>query len=206
MKKLIMLLIMGTMFLTNCKENSTDPSGDSVLWPFAVGNYWYFANYSYITSDPDTKEYFDTLKLIVEEEIVVENETWYKMNLGDNLFKNDENGVWLLDPDEDDQYLLENKTMILKYPSQVGDKWQEINDGSKYETIGLNEQVNVEAGTFSCLHFVAMNPYDDDYRTHLYFSPNVGYIKNKMIYEIIDENDVQDTVYNISQLVKYYVK
>ncbi len=198
-------IIVTLLFLTGC-DNSIGPISSEEIWPLKPGNVWL-----YRVEHPTWIK--DTLKMEITGTMIVsyggQNYTVSKMMFyGKNqsppeyqwLYWNGPDGVYAMGGvSPTDTFVV--KELELKYPSEVGDRWQYrsvaysfnrkefyIRDTLTYSLVGKEVPVETPAGKFKCYQYrFSQKPADDvgavwDY--NFYYSLGTGHVAEETISQL----------------------
>ena len=160
-KSIIILLALG--FLTNCKDNSTNPPDNSNgIIPLKIGNYWINKTTEHDSSGVIKATSYDTSRII--SSINLSGRLYYSTETHLFVF-NSSDGFCLKDTSD-----LSIQFLIYKYPGNVGDKFLQflMTDTTTIESI--NFEYTIPVGKFTCY------VYNTGNYQYEYLSPSVGVV------------------------------
>ncbi|MFZ5980019.1 MAG: BACON domain-containing protein [Candidatus Zixiibacteriota bacterium] len=182
---------------------SMEVPGSGYICPLAVGNYWNFDDSSRLEITGQTMiTYAEQTYQVYFWEWVTDN-PYYRYRY---LVRNESDGLWSIGEIYYDSTTVDTilyRTMLLKYPVTVGEKWIVNEGGYSYEMecVSLNENLSTPAGTFPCVVYkegdiityggekntyrsplfsnrstLSYNKNIEEAELFIYFSPGVGYV------------------------------
>jgi hypothetical protein len=197
MKIISLFIIVCLLIFYSCSENSTEGNVDSnILIPFKVGNNWEYKNIYYDTLG-NVIDTHNTVEQIIKDTVIF-NLLFYKYDNSPAHLTYKKDGIWFYEIVDS---VIEEQSLYLKYPCKTGDTYR-FSIGrppSDVSIISTAQNVQVEAGTFSCIlyHFKhdSINGYNN-----LYVAPGIGTIKYEHFY-----GRQSSTIYKTSEstLIRY---
>jgi len=197
MKATILIIMISLFFCFFCSEHSTEGnSSANNLIPFKVGNYWEYKTILYDTLGNIRDIHYGTSRII--KDTVIFNLHFYKYDNSTIHFITKEDGIWIYKISYTGD---EEHSLYLKYPCKTGDTYRFTlgRPPCEVSVLSTKQQVQVEAGTFSCIvyHFKldSMEAYNN-----YYYAPGVGEVKGEVF-----DGRVTSTTYKSSesQLIRY---
>jgi hypothetical protein len=185
MKNLIVISVIVVLLIFSCNSStdSSDQPETSVLMPLAIGNSWRYLEYQ--SSSPDKKSDFS---LTVSDTFSVDNILLYKLT-----FNPHEKDEWLMYQDKSGLYLIDdglNLSHYFKYPAENGETY---NYYCPYSDSTFNFEVSINHMVVDSSSYLSYGYFNHNLHSlfpFLYFSPNIGLIKHKLIfYNNIATND-----------------
>jgi hypothetical protein len=156
--KQVCFLLLTAILIAGCFDSPTS-STSSVIMPLKVGNQWI----GRVTSDSSGTSIvsYDTLTIV--QEVVINNETWYKANTGD-FYINRANGL-LSTPNPNQSG--DCACNVIQYPASRGDTIlapevlvlvpgnpEPVTQKVGREVLATDSTITVPAGSFSCYHYM----------------------------------------------------
>lgn len=176
-KKLIFACaVFIVLIFAGCSDDDNNPVKDNTkheIWPMAVGNAW--GGTLVVSASGSTME--ENYVYFIDRDTVVNNETWYAMNvkIGDmNLFMNwltlRDDGVYQINQSGDSADY--DPTLNYKYPAAAGYSYYVVdNNDTALVTI---QSCATSVGTYKCyVYNILFNGVTMLY----YMSPDVGPVK-----------------------------
>lgn len=126
--KILFLLFIFSLISCTDDDNSNT---NNELFALEIGNSWKYEVYSYSTKENIHNPAFDTTQFKVLEEVLIDNEKWFKVEISTNginngiksiLMSNKEEGLWM-----GEYSTINNKFksgypyLFFKYPTKIGD-------------------------------------------------------------------------------------
>ena len=199
MKKILLLSLFSLFILVSCKDNTTSPVVQNVIWPLAVDNYWEIKMINYDSLGNVASSLIDTTKVVSDS--MCTSGKIYKLKFfnDSNVHYNDEyacnksDGFYMVNKIQDSILAI----MLYKYPCLQGEQYYLDSTFVKIES--TNESVNVSAGVFNCYKYVIeinngffwgksisyMSPGVGQILFEYYIGPNVNNYKINMRQELL---------------------
>lgn len=171
MKKTLISVLLAVLVIfgfSQCSDDPSNPSSNSVLMPLVKGNWWTYSQTKYDSLGNVEKQDYETVK--IEFDTLISGVSYYLF--GESLVRNTDNGFSVYEVEDDDIYL----SLLFKYPASVGEQWAIDND--TMQLVSNNFSVTTPKGTFSCYKYKNWRSYDYGVTTHFYnyFCPGTGLI------------------------------
>jgi hypothetical protein len=205
---IISILGLIILYNTGCNSRKLQNINQEII-PIAEGNNWIYHNYYYRSPRKDSICDADTIQFQIGKKIKINNEEWFQWGVFGidfrNVGRNKKEGFCTITYDNIQNISVDSAFLFFKYPTKPGDVWYSKFDNDTIQTISLDEEVTVPAGTFKCIHYRKKD--SGKYPNNGFFmAPGVGMIKCEIIGGIDDSYPIPDTVWNILKLTKYKVK
>ncbi|MGA2298607.1 MAG: hypothetical protein ABSG15_13760 [FCB group bacterium] len=177
MKKILFLSLFSLIILVSCKDNTTSPVSQTVIWPLAVGNYWVIKISIYDSTGKSVFIQIDTMKVISDS--IINSEKVYNIQLlHDTIFSFDYNYLCNRADGLYNYFNINNSfvaSLVLKYSGNAGDTY--ISDSSTIKIDSINAIVKVPAGNFECYKY-SVEYFNGFYweKGPIYLSPGIGFI------------------------------
>lgn len=196
MKQLIALCLYAILFESCSNSTEDDNIIRDELFPLKVGNYWIYENKDYALSNKDSliKYYLDTI--MVESKSVEGSKTLYKLK-NDFTYSTESDGTWIYFINGN---VIMDKSLLLKYPTKVGDLINIKPLNMQNRTLSTSENVKIDLGEYTCYKYNFSNQYSN---TLDYFAPKIGLIKSINTYY---SNELKDSVISYQTLISFHLE